>query len=198
MSDVPSSGVSSHVVNSLFPPMNYAAVEDGLHRSALPMELNYGFIRSLNIKTFVIMSPESVREDFVSFLDDCSINAVFIESKISEMSQYAPIAEDSVISALDILLNQSYYPVYVACNFGKLLTGVVIACLRKLQKWSLVSIYEEFRRFTNSRLLEHEQFIELFDTDLVTVTLQSPPFLRNLHFSATDTTSSYQGRTDLP
>ena len=96
----------------------------------------------------------------VSFLDDCSVNAVFVENKISDISQYGPIAEDSVIEALDVLLGKSHYPVYVVCTHGKLLTGVVIACLRKLQKWSLVSIYEEFRRFTNARLLEHEQFIE--------------------------------------
>ena len=96
----------------------------------------------------------------VSFLDDCSINAVFLNSKISDISQYGPIAEDLVVEALSVLTDQKYYPVYVVCTHGKLLTGVVIACLRKMQKWSLVSIYEEFRRYTNARLLEHEQFIE--------------------------------------
>lgn len=61
--------------------------------------------------------------------------------------------------------------------------GVVIGCLRKLEKWSLVSIFEEFRRFTNARLVEHEQFIELFDTDLVAVTTtNSPRFVREIYF----------------
>ena len=51
-----------------------------------------------------------------------------------------------------------------------MLLGVVIACLRKLQKWSLISILEEYRRYSGSKLQqEFEQFIELFDTDLVPI-----------------------------
>ena len=62
--------------------------------------------------------------------------------------------------------------------------GVVTGCLRKLEKWSLVSIFEEFRRFSNARLVEHEQFIELFDTDLVEVKKTSPQFIRDIYFAA--------------
>ena len=35
---------------------------------------------------------------------------MFIENKISEMSQYGPITEDSVIEALTILLDEANYP----------------------------------------------------------------------------------------
>ena len=55
--------------------------------------------------------------------------------------------------------------------------GVVVGCLRKLQRWSTMSIFEEYRRFacgglTQQYNLSHqrqEQFMELFDTDLVQV-----------------------------
>ncbi|CAN0177575.1 unnamed protein product, partial [Ectocarpus sp. 8 AP-2014] len=46
--------------------------------------------------------------------------------------------------------------------------GTVVACLRKLQRWNLTSIFEEYRRFTKHKVrVQNEQFIELFDTDLV-------------------------------
>ncbi|KAK8866530.1 tyrosine-protein phosphatase required for protection against superoxide stress (By similarity) [Tritrichomonas musculus] len=49
-------------------------------------------------------------------------------------------------------------------------TGTVIGCFRKLQNWSLSNIIEEFRRYTGLKPSSmHEQFIELFDTDLVKI-----------------------------
>ena len=108
----------------LFPPLNYSAVEDGLYSSALPTHINYPFLKTLNIKTFIILSPEAVGEEFVMFLDECSINAIFIEDKATDITKYGPIAEDTVIQALNILVDESNYPVYIACKFGKLLTGI--------------------------------------------------------------------------
>ncbi len=108
----------------LFPPLHYGAVEDGLYRSALPTNINYPFLKTLNIKTFVILSPDAVGEEFVMFLDECSINAIFIEDKSTDITKYGPIAEDTVIQALNIILDKSNYPVYVACKYGKLLTGI--------------------------------------------------------------------------
>jgi tyrosine-protein phosphatase OCA1 len=54
--------------------------------------------------------------------------------------------------------------------------GFVVACLRKIQHWSLSSIFEEYRRFCGSRAnYQSEQNIELFDTDLVNIPLSSAP-----------------------
>jgi hypothetical protein len=51
------------------------------------------------------------------------------------------------------------------------MTGVIVGCLRRIQKWSMISIYEEYRRFASVKLqlqLPVEQFIELFDVDVFT------------------------------
>jgi hypothetical protein len=45
-----SGGGSGMATDRIFPPLNYAAVEDGLYRSALPSELNYGFVKTLHVK----------------------------------------------------------------------------------------------------------------------------------------------------
>ena len=54
-------------------------------------------------------------------------------------------------------------------KLGRNLNGVVVACLRKVQQWALVSVFEEYRRFSGlSRLQQqHEQFVEVVYRDLV-------------------------------
>lgn len=83
-----------------------------------------------------------------------------------------------VLNALDCILNVDNYPLHVMCNLGRHRTGTVIGCLRKLQRWNLTSIFEEYRRFAGSKVrLLNEQFIELFDTDLVRIPPNYPSWL---------------------
>jgi tyrosine-protein phosphatase OCA1 len=78
------------------------------------------------------------------------------------------ISEETALKALDIILDTSQYPLLVMCNLGRHRTGTVVGCLRKVQKWNLTSILEEYRRYAGTKVrLTNEQFIELFDTDLV-------------------------------
>lgn len=50
------------------------------------------------------------------------------------------------------------------CNKGKHRTGVLVGCVRKVQRWSLTSIFDEYRRFAGNKVrLLDQQFIELFD-----------------------------------
>lgn len=53
-----------------------------------------------------------------------------------------------------------------------------MGCLRKLQRWNLTSIFEEYRRYAGSKVrLQNEQFIEFFDTDLVSMPQKRPPWV---------------------
>ncbi|KAJ1497059.1 tyrosine-protein phosphatase required for protection against superoxide stress (By similarity) [Coelomomyces lativittatus] len=66
------------------------------------------------------------------------------------------------------MLDKARYPLIIMCNLGRHRTGTVVGCFRKLQKWNLTSIFEEYRRYAGSKVrIMNEQFIELFDTDLV-------------------------------
>ena len=79
-----------------------------------------------------------------------------------------PISEETVLDALDLVLDPSNLPIIVMCNLGRHRTGTIVGCLRKLQHWNLTSIFEEYRRYSGAKVrLLNEQFIELFDTDLV-------------------------------
>lgn len=62
-----------------------------------------------------------------------------------------------------------------------------MGCFRKLQRWSLTSIFEEYRRYAGSKVrILNEQFIELFDTDLVRI----PASAKSILGSPTSTTAA--------
>lgn len=73
------------------------------------------------------------------------------------------VPDDKVVDALSVILDVRNHPMLIHCNKGKHRTGCVVGCLRRLQTWSLTSIFEEYRRFSHpkSRALDL-QFIEAF------------------------------------
>jgi len=113
----------------------------------------------------------------LNFIDDQSIELVNL-GRESRQNSWDHMSEDVVLRALQLILNTAHYPVMVMCGLGRHPTGTVIGCLRKLQKWSLTSIFEEYRRYAGSKVkLLNEQFIELFDTELISPTKNPPPWL---------------------
>lgn len=72
------------------------------------------------------------------------------------VSKWSPEKDGDIVSVtsaqvsqiLPLLINAASLPVYVHCIDGCNTTGIVIACLRKLQCWSMLSIVSEFLRFT--------------------------------------------------
>ena len=99
----------------LYPPQSFGCVEDGVYRSAFPTELNFAFLESLNLKTVVILSPENVEEQFISFLKDCGIAVVFIHNAATADAGFrglSAVAEETVIEALNVLTKQ------VVCVYG--------------------------------------------------------------------------------
>lgn len=59
-------------------------------------------------------------------------------------------ANTEIIS--DIILQPASYPLMIMCNLGRHRTGTVVGCLRKLQRWNLASIFEEYRRHAGARV----------------------------------------------
>ena len=148
------------------PPLNFGMVEDDLYRCGQPNELNFPFLEKLELKTVIWLAPDEPSEAFQNFLDDHYQNP------------WNPVSEDMVIEALAKILDKSHYPIAVCCNLGRHRTGTVIGCLRKYQRWNLTSILDEYRRYAGQKVrLLNEQFMELFDTDLVSAPDNAPEWL---------------------
>ncbi|KAL2931220.1 Tyrosine-protein phosphatase DSP1, partial [Bienertia sinuspersici] len=62
-----------------------------------------------------------------------------------ESAVYIP--EDRIREALKAVLDPGNHPVLIHCKSGKHRTGCLVGCLRKLQKWCLLSIFDEYQRF---------------------------------------------------
>ena len=119
---------------------------------------------TLNDCINIVIYSFVITVDSLSFADDSDMRVVSIGSDTSNtknIPKWAPIAEESVVRALEILMNTANYPILITCKHGRAITGTVVGCLRKMQRWSLTSIFEEYRRYARTRLeQQHERFIE--------------------------------------
>ncbi|CAJ0882152.1 8876_t:CDS:2 [Entrophospora sp. SA101] len=151
------------------PPLNYGMIEEDLYRSGQPNELNFPFLEKLGLKTVVWLAPEEPNQRFINFIDDQEIHFYHLGVISSTTNAWDPITEEVVLEALELILNSHNYPMIIMCNLGRHRTGTIVGCLRKLQRWNLTSIFEEYRRYAGPKVrVLNEQFIELFDTDLKT------------------------------
>ena len=155
---------------SLIPPANFGFVEQDLYRSALPIQSNFSYLQTLHLKTVVYLSQDEPSSIFLEFLKEQNVKFCSILNSDSKAASQR-FSEQLALDALAIILDPDAYPILVCCTMGIHRTGAVIGCLRKLQKWGLSAIFDEFRRFygTGKPSGIHEQFIELFDVELVPV-----------------------------
>eukprot|EP00042_Codosiga_hollandica_P040404 m.347373 g.347373 ORF g.347373 m.347373 type:complete len:166 (+) comp55854_c0_seq3:80-577(+) len=159
------------------PPPNFGIVEEDLYRSGLPNELNFPFLEKLRLKTIVVVSSDEPSTRLMDFIADHDITFAHLGQNTPRASVSSSVSEEVVVNALGLVLSQATHPILLACPHGRHHTGTVIGCLRKLQNWSLTSIFEEYRRFAGRRRLLNEQFIEFFDTDMVAMPATLPPWL---------------------
>lgn len=158
------------------PPDNFSVVEPGLYRSSLPSAGNLPYVRALRLKRVIVLSPERPVRGIANFFDNHNIQLSHtgLHGWTAQQS-WKPVSEEVVKESLEILLDRKNYPTLVCDVGGVHMVGMVIGCLRKLQNWNLNSVVNEYRSFAGAKTrYVNEQFIELFDTDLVTIP-QDPP-----------------------
>lgn len=75
------------LVTVLTPPDVYGIVEPGVYRSNFWQPANFLFIKQLQLKSLVILSPEKPLRPIVDFCEENGINIVCIYIYIGEMDQ---------------------------------------------------------------------------------------------------------------
>ncbi|GAA5959382.1 hypothetical protein JCM8115_000094 [Rhodotorula mucilaginosa] len=160
------------------PPPQFGLVCEGLVRSGQPTEVNFPFLAKLSLKTVVWLAPEVPSDPFLDFLKENNIAWHHVGAD-EFLATYDPLSEEAVLEALELILDPANVPCAVMCNQGRHRTGVVVGVLRKLQRWNLVSILEEYRRYAGPKVrVNNEQFIELFQVEVIRV--PPPPPLEHL------------------
>ncbi|GME70087.1 unnamed protein product [Ambrosiozyma monospora] len=150
-------------LNLYSPPENFSIVCGSIYRSSFPRIENFEFLKSLKLKSIVCLIPEDYPSENVEFNQENDIN--FYQIGLSGNKEpFVKIKPKLVNEALEIILDPKNHPVLIHCNRGKHRTGCIVGCIRKIQKWSLSMIFDEYRKFAypKERHLD-QQFIELFD-----------------------------------
>ncbi|KAK5583927.1 hypothetical protein RB653_005532 [Dictyostelium firmibasis] len=155
----------------LSPPALFGTIEPLLYRTNSLYPANFPFIKLLSLKTVVQLSPEVPIKAVSSFFQENNINLIHLGLKSWKVdSSWKPLTDELIKECLEIVLDYNYYPLMITCTSGVHQSGVLVGCLRRLQNWNLTSILVEYKAFSgqsNTRYV-NEQFIELFDVDLVT------------------------------
>ncbi|KAJ3312374.1 hypothetical protein HDV04_003124 [Boothiomyces sp. JEL0838] len=124
---------------------------------------NLDFLRRLQLKTILSLTPHQPKLE--EFCTKESINHIHI--KIDKPKENVPLNFQKVYQILMILIDPSYYPIYVHCLDGAVVTMVTIMCLRKLQGWPADSYLSEAQRFLKEDELSSEEveFVVKFNGD---------------------------------
>ncbi|CAG8569679.1 14673_t:CDS:2 [Funneliformis mosseae] len=130
----------------MVPPLNFAMVAPGVYRSGHPNRKNYPFLIKLGLKSIIYLSSDDFNKELEQFVNEQFIQEPFVEIEQKEIS-----------SALVKVLDVRNHPVLIHCNKGKHRIGCLVGCLRKLQKWSMTSIFDEYRRFAGSKVLADQE-----------------------------------------
>nr|CAD1831698.1 unnamed protein product [Ananas comosus var. bracteatus] len=145
------------------PPLNFAMVDHGVFRSGFPGVDNFGFLHSLRLRSVLCLCPEPYPEANVEFLRANGIR-LFQFGIDGAKEPFVNIPEETIREALKVVLDVRNHPVLIHCKRGKHRTGCVVGCLRKLQRWCLSSIFDEYQRFAAAKArISDQRFMELFD-----------------------------------
>uniref|UniRef100_A0A8R7UEX4 diphosphoinositol-polyphosphate diphosphatase n=1 Tax=Triticum urartu TaxID=4572 RepID=A0A8R7UEX4_TRIUA len=166
-------------------------VDHGVYRSGFPDASNLPFLENLRLRSVLCLCPEPYPEANQEFLRAHGIR-LFQLGIDGSKEPFVSIPEDRIREALKVILDTRNHPVLIHCKRGKVKiallfvwpveisiasefcianikyvqhrTGCVVGCLRKLQRWCLTSVFDEYQRFAAAKARVSDlRFIELFD-----------------------------------
>ncbi|KAL7752040.1 hypothetical protein RI367_002569 [Sorochytrium milnesiophthora] len=194
----PSSAIPFNIAPVLLTvPDAFCIIEQGIYRSDPPQPQHFAFLKTKLLRTVLVLSAEPVSKAFLGFCDDARIRVVHMGAHAARQPHHGwkPVGEELIKEALEFALDARHHPMLVTCSSGIQETSIFVGCLRRLQQWNFNSIVFEYHAFAQHKVrYANEQFIELFDTDLVTLPsddslptwLQPPPPLTQSPTAADD------------
>ncbi|XP_031125291.1 tyrosine-protein phosphatase DSP1-like [Ipomoea triloba] len=144
------------------PPLNFAMVDHGVFRSGFPDTANFDFLQTLGLRSIICLCPEPYPQANVEFLNANGIR-LFQFGIDGSKEPFVNIPADMIREALKVVLDKRNHPLLIHCKRGKHRTGCLVGCLRKLQRWCLTSIFDEYQRFAAAKARVSDlRFIESF------------------------------------
>ena len=129
----------------LVPPFRYACVEDGVYRGAYPSLINLRFLTRLKLRSMVSLVPEPPAPHLLRWCEENNVRNHY--ERVAPFHSEVSLTNERAAELLQLLVLPERQPVYVHCLDGVAVTGTLIMCLRKLQRWQAPDFSREFARF---------------------------------------------------
>ncbi|KAJ2786835.1 hypothetical protein GGI15_001197 [Coemansia interrupta] len=158
-------------------PEAFALVEEGVYRcSGVLTSEQIKYLDTLHLQTVLILSVEGTSRAFSQYMKKKGIRRIHLGmTRWQPNLGWKPVSEELIKDGLECILDKQNHPLLIVCSSGVRETGTLVGCLRKLQHWNFNSVVYEYRSFAGGKgKYTQELFIELFDTDLVTLPTQLP------------------------
>lgn len=145
------------------PPENFAPVINNIYRSSFPQIHSFSFLRTLKLRSILCLIPEEYPQMHKDFFEEEGIK-VFQMGMSGNKEPFVKIPPDLVTEAVKVVLDPRNQPILIHCNRGKHRTGCLVGVIRRLQRWLLTIIFDEYRKFAapKERPMD-QQFIELYN-----------------------------------
>lgn len=157
-----------------YPPAVFAVVESGLFRSSAPEESAVPFLLKFSFKHVIYLSQDIIPKVVTRALEShgTTVHNIGLDAWEQGLFGQTRLVKES----LELVLHRDNLPALLCCSSGMVQSAIVVGCLRRMQVWSLASIFAEYRFFAGALAqVEHEQLIEVFDTSSVCVRSELMP-----------------------
>ncbi|KAJ9458798.1 putative tyrosine-protein phosphatase [Diplonema papillatum] len=134
----------------LVPPINFGMIMPNVYRSGCPTKENFPFLKRLGLRCVLYVGTETLPAGYDLMKRQEIVEKMLVVPMEANKEPFITVPPEDISNALSILLNKELHPVLLHSMKGRNRAGVIVGCLRKLQGWSLVSIYEEYDRYRGS------------------------------------------------
>ncbi|KAJ2488370.1 tyrosine-protein phosphatase siw14 [Coemansia sp. RSA 2050] len=146
----------------IVPPLNFAMVAPGVYRSGFPNEKSHPFLLQLRLRTIVYVFDGDGPEYHQGFV---SANGIAFKHfhVAANKEPFTEMDHSQVADILAQVLDTRNHPLLIHCNRGIRRVGCLVGCIRKLQGWAMTAIFDEYQRFSGTKIrISDQEFIEVF------------------------------------
>ena len=126
------------------PPLRYSMVEEGVYRGAYPSQINLRFLSRLGLRSMVSLLPEQPAPHLITWCEEHGVRNH--AERVASFREEVSLTQERIAELLQLLVLPERQPVYVHCLDGVSVTGTLIMCLRKLQRWAPSPYFAEYAR----------------------------------------------------
>ncbi|XP_022639872.1 probable tyrosine-protein phosphatase At1g05000 isoform X2 [Vigna radiata var. radiata] len=153
------------------PPLNFAMVDNGIFRCLCPEpypETTSEFLKDNGIRLYQF-GIDGCKEPFVNIPNNTIREALKVALDVKNHPLLIHCKRGKVcIMNLFLRIYFRYFLELLFFNFSVIhdqhRTGCLVGCIRRLQRWCLSSVFDEYQRFAGAKArVSDQRFIELFD-----------------------------------